>query len=315
MRLVPAALLALCAMPAYAEVPSSGASGRGAPAEVAAVDGIDAESVDTEGAQTGDIGTRDMGALEDLKRSPKEAVITDKLGNKVPTDVRLTDHDGREVTLADYLHEDKALVLVMGYYQCPMLCSLVLNGAVESLKGVTLTPGTEYEVVVVSIDERETTEVAKAKRENYLKEWGNPEARNTFAFHTGQQSELKRLADAVGFGYVYDDEMDQFAHGAGIFVLSGEGVLSRTLFGVQYRSGDLKFALIDAANGNVGTIVDRVIMSCFRYYSDNHKYGVYIFGVVRLGGLLTLLLLGTLLFLLWRKERTGKIAMRGPAAH
>ncbi len=257
-----------------------------------------------------DIGVQGPEDFPDKKRQPPEAQILDKIGANVPLDVKMTDHHGKSVTLGDYVGKEKPFVLVLGYYTCPMLCSLVLNGTINALKDVSLTPGEEFEVVALSIDAREDLEMAAKKQANYAKAWGAEGADEALTFHVAEQSEIKRLADAVGFGYVWDDELQQFAHGAGIFIVSPDGTLTHTLYGVSFRPGDVKFALIDSAKGEVGSVVDHIVMSCFQYYSDNHKYGFYIWGLVRLVGVVTLVFLGGLLIAMWRRER----AKRGPLA-
>lgn len=239
--------------------------------------------------------------------------IVDKLGAKVPLDVTLTRDDGEVVRLGDYFSGEKGgppVLLTLGYYQCPMLCSLVLNSTLEALKQVSLDVGEDFHVVTVSIDPKETVALAKQKRDTYLAEYGREGAADGWRFHVAEEAEVKRLADAVGFHYRYDEEMQQYAHGAGIFFLSPDGTLTRTLYGLSYSAIDTKFALMEASRGKVGSVTDRILMSCFQYTPDGQKYGVYIWGVMRLGGILTILLLGTMLFVLWRRERNRKAGSR-----
>lgn len=253
-----------------------------------------------------DMGTTVPEDFPDKKRQPLGAQIFDKIGADIPKDVRLTTHRGEQTTFGAYLGTEKPAIVVMGYYNCPMLCSLVLNGTIDGLKEVPFKAGEDYELVVVSIDAKETREVAAAKHKNYAASWGVAEATTGMTFHTATQPEITRLADSLGFGHVWDDDLGQFAHGAGIFIVDPDGKLTHTLYGVNFRPGDLKFALIDSASGKVGTVVDKIIMSCFQYYSDNHKYGFYIFGLVRLVGAVTLIFLGGLLIALWGRERARK---------
>lgn len=232
--------------------------------------------------------------------------IEDRLGDKVPLDVELTDENGEKVKLGKYFsgqQTGKPVVLVLGYYTCPMLCSLVLNSTIEGLKGVDLDAAKDFTVVSVSVDPRDTVKIAHDKRETYLRAYGREGAEQGFHFHIGDEKEVKRLADAVGFKYRWDEETKQYAHAAGIFFLSPDGTLTRTLYGLTYAPNDVKFALMEASRGEVGTIVDKVLLSCFTYTADSQKYGVYVFGLFRVGGVLTILFLGTLLFVLWRRER------------
>lgn len=239
--------------------------------------------------------------------------IVDKLGAKVPLDVKLTNDAGELVRLGDYFSGETGgppVLLVLGYYQCPMLCSLVLNATLDALKKVSLDVGKDFTVLTVSIDPKETVELARDKRENYLKEYGREGAAPGWRFHVGEEREIERLAEAVGFHYFYDEEQKQYAHGAGIFFLSPDGTLTRTLYGLSYRATDVKFALMEASRGEVGSVTDRILMSCFQYTPDSQKYGVYIWGVMRLGGILTILLLGGMLFVLWRRERRVRAPSR-----
>jgi protein SCO1/2 len=154
----------------------------------------------------------------------------------------------------------------------------------------------------VSINPNEKPELAREKRENYLKALGvSGDAPWTFAL--GQTQDVSRLAESVGFGYKYHEPSKEYIHSAGIFILSPDGKLTRTLYGISFKPNDLKMSLIDASNGTVGSLMDRIILSCFHYEPDSHKYGVYIFGVVRLAGALTILVLGSFVFFLFRRER------------
>lgn len=232
--------------------------------------------------------------------------IEDKLGTKVPLDVELTDESGKAVKLGQYFDEKaggKPVLLVLGYYECPMLCSLVLNGTLEALKPLSLDVGDDFSVVTVSINPKETVELAKSKRANYLRQYGRDGADAGWHFHVATEAESRRLADAVGFKYRWDERAQQYAHAAGIFFLSPDGTLTRTLYGMAFQPNDVKFALMEASQGTVGTITDRLLLSCFSYTPDKQQYGVYVWGVMRLGGVLTMLLLGGILFILWRRER------------
>jgi protein SCO1/2 len=246
--------------------------------------------------------------------------IKDKLGAKVPLDIELTDHTGAKVRLSKYFSGEakgKPVLLTLGYYNCPMLCSLVINSTIDALRSQSLKAGEDFTWVSVSWDPEETANLAAAKRKNYLDEHSDVINADGWRFHVGDQAEVKRLADAVGFSYRWDERSKQWAHAAGIFFLSADGTLTRTLFGVSYEPTDVKFAVMEASNGTVGTITDQIFLSCFSYTPDKQRYGVYVFGVMRLAGVLTILLLGGFLFVLWRRERIGwRLARdgRGPAS-
>ena len=235
----------------------------------------------------------------------KGTEIVHKQGAQIPTDVVLTDHTGKKVQVGDYLHQGKPLVLTLGYYECPMLCSLVLNGLTDVMKNQSLKLGQDYHVLSVSINPNEKPDLADTKRVNYLKSM-NLSLESPWAFTVGSHDEVKRLADSVGFGYRYDKTSGEYVHSAGIFIVSPEGILSRTLYGIAYRPADFKMSLVDASHGKVGSLMDRIILSCFHYQPDSHRYGVYIFGVMRVAGLLTVILLGIFLFVLRKRERRGR---------
>jgi protein SCO1/2 len=240
-------------------------------------------------------------------RELKDTEIIDKRGSKVPMDVMLTNHLGQPVRLGKYFNGDdhRPVILTLGYYKCPMLCSLVLNGLLEPLKTVSLKLGDDYRVVSVSINPQEDAELAAAKRKGYLTALGATQS-GPWDFHVGEEAQVRRLADSVGFQYKYHERSKEYVHSAGIFILSPEGVLSRTLYGIAYKEADLKMALLDAGKGKIGSLLDKVILSCFHYDPDSHKYGLYVFGVMRLGGLLTVLILGIVLALYWRNEKRAK---------
>lgn len=240
-----------------------------------------------------------------VPKAIEQGQIEDKAGAVLPLDVELIDHNGKKVALKDYFNEsqDKPIILTIGYYECPMLCSLVLNGLMNGLKDLSFKPEKDFLMLSVSIDHRESVELADKKRSNYIKALEQSVSDNFWPFHIGDKEEVKRLADALGFNYFYDKRNDQFSHGAGVFVISPKGVLSRTLFGINFKPSDIKLALSEAADGKIGSFIDQVILSCFHYDPDSHKYGVYILGVMRLGGILTIIILGIVLFLFFRSDK------------
>lgn len=252
---------------------------------------------------------------------PKGAEIVDKLGTKIPMDVVVRNDAGEQVTLGELFKDrSKPVLLTLGYYSCPMLCSLVLNATADGLKGMTLVPGQDFDILSISIDPRDDVDITAKKRATHLEDlagsrnWSE-EGVDPKVVESGwrfynvddeHREDVRRLAEAVGFGYVWDDDTNQFAHAAGIFFLSPKGVLTRTLFGLRYSPADIKLALVEASEGKVGTIVDRIVLSCFQYYSDSQRYGVYIFGLFRLLGVLVIVFLGGFLLNLWRRERRDR---------
>ncbi len=228
--------------------------------------------------------------------------IEQKLGGQIPLDLTFNDEEGKKVKLADYFGS-KPVVLALVYYRCPMLCTEVLNGMVQGFKGLKFTPGREFNVVTVSFDPAETSAMAAAKKESYLRSYGRPEAESGWHFLTGDDTSISRLTGAVGFHYLYDPQSGQYAHATGIMVATPEGKLSRYLLGIEYAPDDLRFSLLEASHNRIGTMIDRLVMLCYHYDPMTGKYGPIVAGVFRIaGGLTVLLLVGGIVFLL-RRER------------
>ncbi len=240
---------------------------------------------------------------EDTPYQLEGVEVVEHLGETVPLDLQFTDELGRAVRLGDYATGERPVLLMLGYYNCPMLCSLVLNAVVEGLKPLDWQPGVDFEMVTVSIDPTEKPELARAKKANYLEALGKPNAGDGWHFLTGEHASIKRLAEAVGFGYRYDPRQMQYAHGAVVFLLSPQGKITRYLYGIEFEPKQLRLGLTEAGEGKVGTAIDRFLLRCFHYDPDSRKYGVYVWGVMRTGGVLTVLLLGGLLLYFWRRER------------
>jgi len=236
---------------------------------------------------------------------PKDIGYEPHLGGRVPLDLELVDDAGRRARLGDYFNGKKPVILVLAYYECPMLCSMVLNGLTEGLKGSDLSPGADFEVVVVSIDPADTPERAGAKKASYVKLYDRPGAESALHFMTGTEAGVQRLADAVGFSFAYDPVGRQFAHAAGIVLLTGEGMISRYLYGVDFAPRDLRLGLVEAGNGAIGTVKDRLMLLCFRYDPERGRYGGLALASVRTGGVLTLVALGFSLFAMRRRPGRG----------
>lgn len=247
-------------------------------------------------------------ADEDTPREFDGVQILNKLGEMAPLDLKFKDDAGRDVELKQYFNQDKPVLLVFVYFNCPMLCSLVLNKAIEGLRELGWTPGQEFEALTVSISPSEGPELASAKKANYMKMLELPGAENGWHFLTGEQSQIKALTSAMGFGYRYDPSTQDYAHGAALFFLSPEGKLTRILRGVDFPANQLRLALSESSDGKVGTFLDQILMRCFRYEPSHQKYGFYIWGAMRLGGILTITVLGLLLGIMWRQERRAKRA-------
>jgi protein SCO1 len=244
--------------------------------------------------------------------------IEDRHGARLPQDLRFLDHQGHEVRLGDYL-DGQPLLLVLAYYQCPTLCSIVLNGVTDGIRELPFIPGQGFRVLTVSIDPRDTVELAAAKRETYLEAYrkpisGKPGARpwDFLLSRPGDETSIKALADAVGFRYRWDDRTQQFAHAAGAFLFTPDGRLSRTLYGIQFPARDLRLAVVEASEGKLGSAWDKLLLFCYHYDPSGRSYTLAVLRIVRLGGVATVLILGIFLFRLWRKERVRSQAEHQP---
>ncbi len=230
--------------------------------------------------------------------------ITERLGESVALgSIRFKDESGETVTLAKYFSSRRPVLLNIVYYGCPSLCGLVLNGVLEGLKELDWSPGEKFEVVTVSMDHREGPELARGKKESMLKSLGRPGAENAWHFLTGEEAEIRKLAAQVGFGFRWEEKQKEYAHAAGIFLLTPEGRISRVLYGIQYTAKNLKLALLEASDGRIGTIVDRFVLLCFRYDPTKRGYSFAIARVMQASGAGTVLVFGGYLALFWRRQR------------
>ena len=234
------------------------------------------------------------------------ADVTEHPDAQVPLDLRFLDEDGQEVVLGDFFHEGRPVILNLGYYSCPMLCGLVLNAMVDGMRELEWTPGQEYELITVSIDEREGPRLANLKKDNYLQSFGRPSARSGWHFLTGAADQSRALADAVGFGYVYNEERQQWMHPAALFVLTPEGRVARYLYGVSFDAQTLRLSLVEASEGRIGGSMDKVLLFCFQYDSSVGRYGPAARRLMSVAGYVTVVVLGLWLILLWRRDRRRK---------
>jgi protein SCO1/2 len=232
-------------------------------------------------------------ALEDIG-------IEDRSGALVPLDVRLTGNDGRAMTLRDAVDGERPTLLVLAYYGCPMLCSLVINGVLDGMKTMDWTAGDQYRVLVVSFDPRDGLEVAQEKQKNYQGAYGRPVGPGGFEFTVGAESEVRRLADAVGFHYRWDPATNQYAHAAGVFVLTPQGKLATTLTGVRFPGEELQKELVSADQELSHAPLQAVLMRCYVYDAHAGKYVVDVRLIMKLAGGLTALGLAAFV---WRAAR------------
>lgn len=239
--------------------------------------------------------------------------IDSVLNAEIPTDVHFTTSEGRAVTLHDLMISGKPTILTMNYYECPMLCTLVLNGLADGIRGLGFQPGYDYQIVTVSINPREGAALAASKKASYLKAIGRDIDPKGWQFLVGDEANIKRLADSIGFQFHYDEQAKQFAHAAAIWVLTPDAHLSRVLYGIEFPTRDLKLALLEASKGKIGSPIDKLILYCFHYDPQDRKYSLYAMNVMRLGGGITLLGIA-LLVLFLRKNPPRNNPPRGPVA-
>lgn len=238
-----------------------------------------------------------------LPEGMKNVGIEDRLGAQVPlTELEFTDESGKKIHLQQLMRPQLPVVLSITYYNCPGLCGLVLNGVVDGLKElkkVGWQAGKQFVLINVSMDSRETHELAQKKKENFIQTHSSPEWKEYWHFLTGSEASIQKLTQTIGFQFKWIPQEKQFSHGAGIFILTPEGVVSRVLYGIQYRTTDLKLSLLEASRGKVGTIIDRILLFCYQYDPQLGKYSMVLMRVLKLGALLTVLSLGVFLGLFW----------------
>jgi protein SCO1/2 len=231
----------------------------------------------------------------------KEVGIDQKLDGTVPLNLVFRDEHGNSVELAQ-LFAGKPVVLTLVYYNCPMLCTQVLNALDRSMEGMPLEIGKDFNVVTVSIDPTDRPAMADAKHAMYAGMYRRPGAQYGWHFLTGDESQIKQLADAVGFRYAYDPDSKQYAHASGIMVLTPEGKISRYFYGVVYPERDLRLGLVEASQGKIGSVTDQVLLYCYHYDPHTGKYGLLISRALQLGGMATVLIGGIFLIFLFRGE-------------
>ena len=228
--------------------------------------------------------------------------LDQKLNSQVPLNLEFVNESGETVRLADYFGK-KPVVLTLVYYECPMLCTLILNGTVRALRAMDFSAGQEFDVVTVSINPRETPELAVEKKRQYLDSYRREGAEGGWHFLTGREDQIRALADAVGYRYAYDPESGQYAHASGIMVLTPQGKVARYFYGVEYSSRDLRLGLIEAADERIGSPVDQVLLLCYHYNPLTGKYSFAIMSVLRVAGVLTIIAIAGLMIFFIRRER------------
>jgi protein SCO1/2 len=231
----------------------------------------------------------------------KDITFEQRLGTALPLDARFRDEAGREVTLGDYFGQ-RPVVLAFVYYSCPMLCTQVLNGVSSAVKAMPFTPGRDFDVVYVSFDPRDTPRIASDKKQAQLEDYRQTATASGWHYLTGDAASIRRVTSAAGFSYRWDAPSGQFAHVSGVLVATPDGRLSRYFYGVEYSPKELRMAIVESSEGRVGSLVDRLLLYCYHYDPATGRYGAIAMNVVRLGGVVTVALLGGFIWFMRRRE-------------
>jgi protein SCO1 len=242
---------------------------------------------------------------------PANVSIAQKLDTQIPLDLMFRDETGKVVRLRELFGKGRPVLLNFVYFNCPMLCPMVLEGTTTSLTHLKFDIGKEFDVITVSIDPRDKASAAAEKKEKYLRRYGRLHSSDGWHFLTGNEHSIEKLTEAVGFQYEYDSRTDQFAHGAAILVLTPDGRTSRYFYGFEYKPRDLRLAIVEASSGKIGTATDQFLLLCFHYDPTTGKYSQNAMLFARVGGVTTLIALMGFIFVLFRKERR---AIRASAA-
>jgi len=256
---------------------------------------------------------RAASAAPDQPLSPemRSIEVTDRRGDRIDTGLKFTDEQGRAVAVADFFDGERPVALTLNYYRCRVVCSVQLEGLADAIAQLDWTAGEDYRLVTVSIDPRETPVDATGKRGKVLDVVGKGNDL-PWSFLTGDELNIRALASQLGISYAYDAEQDQYAHPGVVVFLTPDGRVSRYVYGLQYDPLDIKLGLYEAADGKIGGPVEQIYLSCFSYDATIGQYGPFAMGIMRVGGSITALVLGTVLFFLWRRERRLTVRERDP---
>lgn len=245
-----------------------------------------------------------QGTVNETPAELRGSEIVNRIGDSLPLDLEFTDSTGATVNLGDYFEGDRPVVINFVYYDCPMLCTQVLDSTVRTLKDLAWTPGgEEFVLLTVSFNPDDTAELAAAKKANYLEAYGRPNAEAGWVFLTGSEDNVKALADAAGFGFKWVESQNEYAHEAALFIATPDGTVSQVMKGIMYAPEALRTNLIEASGGKLGTFSDMLVMFCGHYDPATGEYQVLAMRVMQLGAAATIALLAVVLFVLWSRDR------------
>lgn len=229
--------------------------------------------------------------------------IEEKLGDTIPLDLKFATTSGDSVTLRELMDDDKPVLLNPVYYDCPMLCSIVMEAVYQGVEDLDWSPGKDYNIITFSIDPEENHELAASGKDTLMQKFNREGAEEGWQLLTGKQEAIEKLTEAIGFKYRKIEQTGEFAHGAGIMFLSPDGTITRYLYGLEFDEFQIRNALYEAADGEIGSATEQIVLSCYQYDPDSQSYSAVAWRIMRLGGLATMLVLGIFLGFLWFKEK------------
>ncbi len=242
-------------------------------------------------------------AKPELPKELKDVGVSEHMGSQVDMNTSFTNEEGQEVALKDYIKGNRPVIVALGYNGCPKLCSLIWKGFVSAARSITWTIGKEYDFVMISIDPREDHLLAAQKKENVARSYGRDGAEKGFHFLTGTEANIQKMAQNLGVNYKYDKNIDQYAHPAVLMVVSPGGKITRYLYGIEFRPNDLKLALIEGAEGRVGTVLERALLFCYQYDATSGSYSVTIMNMMKILAAGTIVMIALLVWFLRRQTR------------
>jgi len=250
-----------------------------------------------------------QGTANGIPEPLKKVGIEQRLGEQLPLAAEFKDENGRIVKLGDYFGKGRPAIIALVYYECPMLCNQVLNGLTGMLKGVSFDAGKEFDVIAISFDAKEfdKPELAKNKKASYMERYGREGTENGWHFLTGSQASIDAVTQATGFKYAWDEKSSQFAHGSAIMIATPDGKLSRYFYGIDYAPRDVKLGIMESAENKVGSVADELLLYCYHYDPSTGKYGFQILSVLRLAAIATVLGMGLMGFVFWRRNKVKKL--------
>lgn len=241
-------------------------------------------------------------AVDQKPRILSDVGIDQKLNAQVPPDLVFHDEMGRDVRLGDYFGK-RPMVLALVYYKCPMLCTMVLNDLTKAMNSMKMNCGEQFDILTISFDPNETPSLAQEKKEQYIRAYRRPHAEQGWHFLTGSQASIATLTKTVGFRYAWDPKYQQYAHASGLIILTPQGKTARYFYGIDYAPSDLELSLAEASQGKETSVADQILLFCFHYDPSTGRYSLMVTRLIQVGGVLTMLLLGSYMFWSFRRDR------------